>query len=339
MRQGANIGRRVAPRSVKTSKIGGKMISIMGLPRSGTTWLGKIFDSHPETFYSHEPDTASPFEDVPLFLTDELAQPRREELVRQVSALRFTRSLRVVGKLPTFPKSYRRLPVRAHDLGILALKSSARLVGEVPVPRWISGSPEDAPFWVWKSIESTGRLGAIARAFPDERFVFIIRHPCGVTASLLRGDTGTRFSAGPASEDYGFFERLAETPHARSRGLGIDEFRSMSATARVAWRWALLNEKALSGVRDLTNCRIVRYEDLCAEPMDTAKSLLDFCGIPWDVQSERFILQSTGRQESGYYSVFKNPMQSAFRWKKELPSPLVDEVMRTVSNTEPGRLY
>jgi hypothetical protein len=32
-------------------------ILVFGLPRSGTTWLGKIFDSHPETLYRHEPDS------------------------------------------------------------------------------------------------------------------------------------------------------------------------------------------------------------------------------------------------------------------------------------------
>ena len=31
-------------------------ILLVGLPRSGTTWVGKIFDSHPSTLYLHEPD-------------------------------------------------------------------------------------------------------------------------------------------------------------------------------------------------------------------------------------------------------------------------------------------
>ena len=29
---------------------------IIGAPRSGTTWLAKVFDSHTGVFYRHEPD-------------------------------------------------------------------------------------------------------------------------------------------------------------------------------------------------------------------------------------------------------------------------------------------
>src|SRR4051812_19968507 len=32
---------------------------ILGAPRSGTSWLGKIFDSHPDVVYRHEPDSTS----------------------------------------------------------------------------------------------------------------------------------------------------------------------------------------------------------------------------------------------------------------------------------------
>ena len=35
-------------------------ILILGAPRSGTTWLAKIIDSHPDVLYRHEPDAAIP---------------------------------------------------------------------------------------------------------------------------------------------------------------------------------------------------------------------------------------------------------------------------------------
>jgi Sulfotransferase family len=35
----------------------GGLILVLGAPRSGTTWLGKIFDSHPDVLYRHEPES------------------------------------------------------------------------------------------------------------------------------------------------------------------------------------------------------------------------------------------------------------------------------------------
>ena len=43
-----------------------EMILIQGRPRSGTTWLGKIFDSHPNVVYRHEPDSLVVNADIPF---------------------------------------------------------------------------------------------------------------------------------------------------------------------------------------------------------------------------------------------------------------------------------
>jgi hypothetical protein len=40
---------------------------ILGAPRSGTTWLGKIFDSHPRVLYRHEPDSVYRTVAIPSF--------------------------------------------------------------------------------------------------------------------------------------------------------------------------------------------------------------------------------------------------------------------------------
>lgn len=57
-----------------------RVVSLHGAPRSGTSWLGKIFDSHPDTAYRFQPlfsyrfkgaiDATSGREQVERFLTD-----------------------------------------------------------------------------------------------------------------------------------------------------------------------------------------------------------------------------------------------------------------------------
>jgi hypothetical protein len=229
--------------------------------------------------------------------------------------------------------------VRARTVALATLKIASRVAGNDTVPRFICGSADDASLWVWKSIESSGRLGALIRAFPGASVVFIVRHPCGVAASLLRGEASAKFSAGPASADHGFFELLSSTEEARSRGLTIEAFRRMSDMERVAWRWALLNEKAMAEAAGSNRCRLLRYEDLCMKPVMVARDLFAFAGLPWNSQTEDFINASTSHGQSNYYSVFKNPEDSAFRWRKELPAETSRTILRTIGDTPPGRLY
>jgi hypothetical protein len=316
------------------------MIILMGLPRSGTTWLGKIFDSHPDTFYSHEPDSARPLRDVPLLLPAKPSEECRATLLREVERLRTVRTVKVVGKLPLFPKSYSMpLPTWVRSKELLILKSLSRPFGDLDVPVHVAGRLEAASRWVWKSIESSGRLGALARSLPESRIVFLIRHPCGVAASVLRGEESTKFTAGPSSEDKGFFQLLAETEPARSRHLTVERFLEMSPVERVAWRWALLNEKTLDDLSGLPNCTVVRYEDLCESPLELSRELFQFAGLSWNQQTEGFVTLSTTKNDSSYYGVFKDPRQSAYKWKEQLSAEVVDTILQVAAKTSSGRFY
>jgi len=312
----------------------------MGLPRSGTTWLGKILDSHPDTFYSHEPDSAVPFRGIPLMVEADSASEYESALRGEVERMQSVRTVRVVGKLPIFPKRHSaRLPVWLRAQELLVWKGLARVFGEPNVPRHVAGGPSRDARWVWKSIESTGRLGAIARLFPSARIVFVIRHPCGVAASILRGEEDMKFSAGPSSEDRGFFELLARTGVARSRGLTVERFFAMSAIERIAWRWALLNEKTLHELSGLPNCRVVRYEDLCDRPIEVSRDLLAFAHLDWADQTHAFVSSSTAREDGSYYGVFKDPREAANKWRKTLPQEAIETILHVAGQTDSGRLF
>jgi hypothetical protein len=50
-------------------------VIILGLPRSGTTWISKILDSHPAVVYRHEPDSVKKLRNVPRALDIENSAP------------------------------------------------------------------------------------------------------------------------------------------------------------------------------------------------------------------------------------------------------------------------
>lgn len=318
-----------------------RLVLLFGLPRSGTTWLGKVFDSHPQTLYRHEPDSARSFGAVPLLLARSEAQAHRRAIEAFARTLPEIRSLRVTGKLPLFPKQYQRAGgYHIRKLLWLAARLAARLGIELPVPDMIDARAAAGICLVWKSIESLGRLGAIATVLADCRAVHIIRHPCGYVDSVLRGDAQGRFGSDVASsEDYGILELLLGTKPARDRSLDLESFKRLNPVERLAWKWALFNDMALEDIDGLPNCTWVRYEDLCSDPLTEYRKLFEFTGLPWDKQPEEFIRRSTSAENVTYYSVYKDPMKAADGWRQRMSVQDVERVMGVVEGTRSGALY
>jgi len=82
------------------------LILLCGMPRSGTTWIGKIFDSHPDTLYRHEPDSGGTLKPVPLVAPIAEVEKYRSMIAYFVGRLPHVNSARVAGSLPLFPKRY-----------------------------------------------------------------------------------------------------------------------------------------------------------------------------------------------------------------------------------------
>lgn len=313
------------------------MILVFGLPRSGTSWMGKIFDSHPDTLYLHEPDKHIHLRDVPMLLPAEPCQ-ELDELLRQVLA---NRSPGVTGKLPAFTKSYRSgaRHLARNAVGYAARALPRRFADRVRVPDLVDPGARP-PRLVWKSINSAGRLGALARRLPGARCLLLLRHPCGQIASVLRGySSGTVRGLPPPSEQYRVLETLLATRAARARGLTMDALRAMHPVERMAWRWVLFLEKAVADTAGLANCRLLRYEDLCAAPVDGARELFAFTGLAWHPRTEEFIRESTDGESDRYFGVRKDPGRSVSKWRRELAAADVRRIFDVVKQSPVGRLY
>jgi hypothetical protein len=317
------------------------VILLCGMPRSGTTWVGKIFDSHPDVIYRHEPDTLMPISGVPLLASpDNLEQyrPAVEAFCETIAKIQRTK---VSATIPVFMKSYQPWSgwvLRRASIGVS--RYLGRVLGEMPVLEGLNyRSIPHAPM-VWKSIESTGRFGLLARTIPQSRCILVLRHPCGHIASVLRGEARGKFASDRvSSEDLGVFELLAATPQAKRNALDLRAFKQMKPVERLAWRWAIFNEKALEETEDLPNITVLRYEDLCARPVEVARQLFAFAGLSWTEQAEQFLRASTTRERGSYYSVFKDPLRAANKWRQELDQVLIDQIMGVVARTRAGVYY
>jgi hypothetical protein len=316
------------------------LILVFGLPRSGTSWLGKIFDSHPETLYRHEPDKHIQLSGMPALLPVDRLAERREEIERFLDQVLANRSASVSGKRPFFSKSYRSGSRELVRRGII---TATRILPRpqalrMQVPDLVDpGAP--APRVIWKSINSLGRLGALAHVLPRPQAVLLVRHPCGQIASTLRGHAAGKLGGTLPSEQYRLLEALVSTDQARAHGLTLDGLRGLTPVERMAWRWVLFLEKALEDVAGLPHCRMLRYEDLCIHPLEQARDLFAFAGLGWNPQTERFLRDSTAGESAEYFGVRKDPQHSMSKWQAELTGEDTRRILEILRRSPAGRLY
>src|SRR5579863_3846883 len=159
-----------------THDLASDAILVLGAPRSGTTWLGKIFDSHPYVLYRHEPDYTHP---APVHTDEETLGPTVNAWIRQ-------RDLRSAGKFPLFRKSWESAP--AFALRYVLSRALITAAG-MPVIRTAlahSSLPDavvidKAPGLraAWKSVAWCHGAGVFARSLSNSRTILLLRHPCG----------------------------------------------------------------------------------------------------------------------------------------------------------------
>ncbi|WMI65838.1 sulfotransferase [Aestuariibaculum sp. YM273] len=140
------------------------VIWINGMPRSGTSWLSQIFDSHPDVNFKLSPLFSYEFKN---YATVNSLKPRWEKLFKEVS----------VSEDEFINQTYR------------------RLAGEYPV-FMKSGINK----LVIKDTRYHNLTLRLLELFPQIKFIHIIRHPCGAVNSWLRAPKEFDQSLNPLEE-------------------------------------------------------------------------------------------------------------------------------------------
>jgi hypothetical protein len=295
------------------------VIMILGAPRSGTSWVGKIFDSHPDVLYRHEPDTVLEEPGLPFIIPPE--EGTRYEAVAAAYLRRLLQipTIKSAAHVPTFPKSYFPAaigPLRrglVHVARLTAAAAGERLAS-ARLPDLFDVARHPRRRFVLKTVSARGRMEAFLRAAPMMRVVFLLRHPGGQAASMLRG-----MRTGKMERRNAFISDVARTPTAARYGLTEQGLAQAGDAAQWTWNWVAMNELATTALARHDATLTMTYEDICADPIRRAKELFAFAQLDWNRQTEDFINRSTqGSGTDRYHSVYRNTAEAATKWRIEL---------------------
>ena len=319
-----------------------KLVLVVGSGRSGTTWLGKIFDSHPTTLYYHEPGRHFSHWRIPSLVLEEHVAEYMETFTKVVAALPYVHNPDVLYKSPLFTKNCHSFVGNRcrHLIGWMA-KGEHRVLGTSRIGQLFRRANRHYGPLVWKSVSDVGRINLFLSLLEQAVVVHIVRHPCGVLASRIRAD-GHGFRSLAEATSAGMIReigQLLQTPFATGLPLTQQDLPALSPLERYSVRWAIMNAKALHDVNDSRRATTVLYEDLCADPFAVSRRLYELAGLDWNRQTDSFLAKSISRHTNGHFSLRKDPSVTSNRWRETLSLEQQKQIVSLVGDSLPGRLY
>lgn len=300
----------------------------VGMPRSGTTWIAKMIDSHPDIIYNHEPDSVSPLKNTPIFC--EGMNTTHQQEVKSLIGLMPISDEKCLGKRPFFRKNYRNAFFEVgHRLSILASKAF-KINSIASQSDYVTS--ENACL-MFKSIESTGRIKLFLDSVPKIKILLIVRCVFGQINSVIKGSSGSEF----LDNNYKFSEQELSTlfqVHGHRNKMTFEQILSLSAIEQLAYKWLVTNEKAFEEAQaEPSKVKVISYDELCEQPLAGAKSIFSFFNLSFHQQSHNFIIESTASHDESFYSVNKNPKRAKSAWQKNITDEQVAAINSIIAGS------
>ena len=299
-----------------------RRVLVVGVERSGTSWLSGVLRSTPGAGYVGEPDhpltCPYPWRAIwglgshPVVASDD---PGPEAYRRLWDA--------AFGDAPNYIRGQQRLAMKIfrrtgrddrvapchpeHPHATLQLRVAARLA----VPKH---APAGRSTKVVKSVGAHFALDWL-RANWDPVVIVCFRHPLDVVASGL------------ALRIPYALEWLAPTARAQAHArYGVAEPSATDPVTSMAWRTGLLMSILDQHVRDHPEVNVAEHEYLCEAPVDRMRDLVGSIGLDWSPDAERFIGEHDA--PGAGFDIIRVASEQSGKWRSRLSD---DEARRAAS--------
>lgn len=161
---------------------------------------------------------------------------------------------------------------------------------------------------------------ALLRNTSDVKVVFIVRDPRSVIASWCKAKREFR-------EDLGW--RLEEEwRYAEKKNMSKAEefygYEKWKESAKLFTELSRENPK---------RALLLKYNDLITDRLSIVQKIFEFCELPMDDQTLKFVKQEWTGNEKSDYSVFRRKDHQDRGWKNVLPISLVSEIEKDVNES------
>lgn len=310
---------------------------VLGLPRSGTTWVAHVLGCAPGTVTVLEPDNEKTAVSAirpkhglgrfPVLQPGDEAGSYRDLWAWSLAGGEDTWGRRLGGRL--FLSS---TPDEREALVSRHLSARLRLAGYLARPTpgpgtatpvatglgGTSGTGTGAARVVAKSVHACLATEWLADAFAVD-VVVVLRHPANVLASWLELDLPDRDRR---------LERLPAVQDRYMRRWGIGP-PGPDPLDRVVWQLGLMTAALEEAVARHPQWRVQVHEDMCVDPPDSFRRLYGELGLAWTGEVEAEIKQ--GDQPGSGFDLRRRTEDMADSWRSRLGPSELDTLRRVLA--------
>lgn len=245
-----------------------RIVLVVGMSRSGTTFLSKILSLNHSSHYVNEP--------VKFLLQAKLKQEHR---ATEFPGTKFWSQ---------YVSSEKILPFKFHAFIIIVLYILLK----------IKPSNTDDSCIIIKPIATIELYESLAHLLKAS-VVFISRHPCARSASIVR--------------------------QRKLHGLELVKLEQMESLGSY---WGSIHKQAIEIFKRNQEWIWVKFEELCIEPIRLSQEIFDQLGFQWSTDIQSAILTMTNSDSDEFYGVNRISKKQVDKWQFELSKAQIEGIRK-----------
>ena len=319
-----------APREAATDLP--RCVLLAGSARGGTSWALKVLDSHPSVCGCHEPFYQLNKNDSLRSLFDRLkaGQGTDEDTRRLISSA--INGCVETHKPPFFRKEFLKSPAWLRTGAWMSAKALKPLK---PVFQYMATGNLNRSHCLVIKNRPFPMLDRILESIHADA-ILLLRHPCGVVSSWLRGMRMGVMQANSA-DPVAVWARYSAC--LEPLGFTAQRLSSMSDAGVLAVNWLVDTLLFRQYENSRMRTRTIVYEDLVRNPVGEWRQIFEWMEMTFDPAVESFLTRSSkpafdvrsllGKRYS-YFSVQRSEKSPVEAWRTDMTQKEIDEVMDIV---------